>query len=199
MTSNKQNPKVDEYLSRVTNWQPELAELRRVLLESPLTEEVKWNVPCYTFGGKNIIAINSMKEYVGCGFFKGALLPDERGLLHRPGENTQEGRFMRFTSVKEIIELEPVIQEYILKAIEVEMAGIKVPPRRTEDYSVADEFQTRLDEDPALVEAFERLTPGRQRGYLLHFAEAKLSKTRAERVEKAIPRILAGKGLLDWK
>lgn len=199
MTDNKQNPKVDEFLTHVTNWQSVLAELRRVLLESPLTEEVKWNVPCYTFEGKNIIAINSLKDYVSCGFFKGALLPDEHGLLHRPGENTQEGRLMRFTSVDEIIKLEPVIQEYVLKAIEIEMSGQKLPPRQTEDYPVADEFQARLEEDPALAEAFERLTPGRQRGYLLHFTEPKQSKTRAERVEKAIPRILAGKGLLDWK
>jgi len=197
MTEPKPNPKVTALITHAKIWQPELAELRRVLLDSPLTEEVKWRVPCYTFEGKNIIAINSMKDYVGCGFFKGALIDDEYGLLRRPGENTQEGRLMRFTSVDEIIKLETVIKEYVLKAIEIEKAGLKLPPRQTEDYPVVEEFQTRLEEDPALAEAFERLTPGRQRGYLLHFDAPKQSKTRAERVEKAIPRIMAGKGPMD--
>ena len=197
MTSNKQNPKVDEYLSRVTNWQLELAELRRVLLASPLTEEVKWRVPCYTYQGKNIIAINSMKDCVACGFFKGALIEDPHGILEIPGENTQYGRYVRFTSIAQIKELEPILQEYILKAIEIELSGRELPRRQTEDYPLAEEFQTRLEEDPALAAAFERLTPGRQRGYLLHFAAPKQSKTRAERVEKAIPRIMAGKGPMD--
>lgn len=197
MASDKQNPKVTALIAHTKKWQPELDELRRVLLASPLTEEVKWRVPCYTYEGKNIIAINSMKDFVACGLFKGAFIDDPPGILATPGENTQYGRYVRLTSTEQIKELEPVLQEYILKAIEVELSGRELPRRQTEDYPVTEEFQTRLDEDPALAAAFERLTPGRQRGYLLHFAAPKQSKTRADRVEKAIPRIKAGKGLMD--
>jgi uncharacterized protein YdeI (YjbR/CyaY-like superfamily) len=197
MIEDKHNPNVDDFMNRVARWQPELVELRRILLASPLTEEVKWRVPCYTFEGKNVAAINGLKEYAALGFFKGALIHDDLGLLQLPGENTREGRLMRFTSVDEIVAQEPVIKAYLLQAIDVEKRGLKLPPSQTEDYPVAEEFQQRLDEDPALGEAFEALTPGRQRGYLLHFAAPKASATRAERVEKAIPRILQGKGLTD--
>ena len=197
MTDYKPNHKVTALITHAKKWQPELAELRRVLLASPLTEEVKWRVPCYTFEGKNIIAINSMKDCVACGFFKGALIKDVHGILETPGENTQYGRYVRMTSIEQIKELEPILQAYIQEAIAIEMSGLTLPPRQTEDYPVAEEFQSRLEEDPTLAAAFEKLTPGRQRGYLLHFAAPKQSKTRAERVEKAIPRILAGKGPMD--
>jgi len=191
------NPQIDAFINRAEKWQEELEKLRIIVLDCGLTEELKWDSPVYTSGGKNIVGINGFKEFCALAFFKGALLSDENGILGRPGEHTQAGRWIKFTSVQEITELEYVLKAYIVEAIEVEKAGLKVEHKKTEDYPVPEEFQVRLNGFPALKAAFEALTPGRQRGYLLHFAQAKQSKTREARIDKWIPQILTGKGLLD--
>lgn len=189
---------------KVNNWKEELKLLRRIVLDCGLNEESKWGVPCYTFqtgfkGKKesNILIVAAFKEYCSLSFFKGALLSDANGILYQPGENTQAARQIKFTNVKDIAELEPVLKAYIFEAIEVEKAGLKVPLKKTAEYNVPEEFQTRLDEIPILKSAFEALTPGRQKAYLLHFSQAKQSQTRASRIEKCIPQILIGKGLND--
>ncbi|HBL45827.1 YdeI/OmpD-associated family protein [Gimesia sp.] len=190
------NPDVDEYLSKARQWQEELVTLRAIVLDTPLTEEWKWRAPCYTFQKKNVALIGAFKDNCVLSFFKGALLKDDLGILTKPGENTQAGRVVRFTSLQEIIELEPVLKAYIAEAIEVEKAGLKVDVKK-EAEPIPAEFQKKLDESPALQTAFEALTPGRQRGYLMHFSAAKQSKTREARVEKYIPQILDGKGIHD--
>jgi uncharacterized protein YdeI (YjbR/CyaY-like superfamily) len=205
------NPKVDTYLiegcmrcslggtpdCKVNNWQEELKQLRMILLDCGLTEELKWSFPCYMFEDSNILLMSAFKEYCALSFFKGALLKDANGLLDKPGENTQAARLFRFTSVEEIIEMEPIIKAYVNEAIEVEEAGLKVEFKATSDLIIPEEFQNKLDENPALRTAFEALTPGRQRGYIIYFSGAKKSKTRALRVEKYMQRILNGKGLHD--
>tara|TARA_R110002095_G_scaffold216136_1_gene212234 strand:+ start:662 stop:1303 length:642 start_codon:yes stop_codon:yes gene_type:complete len=192
----KKNPEVDGYINESRQWQAELKKLRTLLLDSPLIEEWKWRAPCYTFQKKNIVLISRLKEYCAFSFFKGALLKDARGILKKPGENTQAGRLIRFTSVDEIVKLEPVLRAYIAEAIEVETAGLKVPAKK-ESEPIPEELQQKFEELPILQTAFEALTPGRQRAYLMHFSAAKQSKTRASRIEKCSPRILAGKGLND--
>jgi uncharacterized protein YdeI (YjbR/CyaY-like superfamily) len=190
------NPKVDAFLSKAEKWQKEFRKLRKIILDCGLTKELKWRLPCYTFQKSNIAIIQGFKEYCALMFFKGVLLKDTNGILVRPGE-TQAGRQIRFTSVREIAELEPILKAYIHEAIEVEKAGLKVSFRKTVEYTIPEEFQTKLDENPALETAFDALTPGRQRAYILYFSSAKQSKTRESRVEKYIPQILEGKGLND--
>lgn len=190
------NPKVDAYFRRGSKWQEELQHLRRISLDCELTEELKWGSPCYTFGNKNVVIVQEFKEYCALMFFKGALLEDPKGILIPPG-NSQAARQIRFTSVDGILELEPVAKAYIHEAIGVEQAGARVELKKTAEYQVPEEFQRKLDELPALKEAFDALTPGRQRAYLVHFAAPKQSKTRESRIEKSVRRILDGKGLND--
>jgi uncharacterized protein YdeI (YjbR/CyaY-like superfamily) len=171
--------------------------MRRILLDSQLTEELKWGKPCYTLEKRNVAIIQGFKEYCAMMFFKGALLEDKEGLLIRPGKHTQAGRQIRFTNVREIVGMEAILKTYIQEAIEVERSGRKVKLKETSDFEIPDEFQAKLDEMPALKDAFRALTPGRQRAYIFYFSSAKQSKTRQSRVEKCIPKILAGKGLND--
>jgi uncharacterized protein YdeI (YjbR/CyaY-like superfamily) len=191
------NPKVDFFFNKAKQWQEEYEKLRMITLECGLTEELKWGCPCYTFQESNIVLIHGFKEYCALLFFKGALLNDGHGILIQQTENVQAGRQIRFTNILEIVEMEPIVKAYIYEAIEVEKAGLKVIHKTTADYSVPEEFQYKLDHIPALKAAFEALTPGRQRGYLFYFSQAKQSKTREARVEKYIPQILDGKGLDD--
>jgi uncharacterized protein YdeI (YjbR/CyaY-like superfamily) len=191
------NPKVDAFLKNVPKWQEELEKLRSIILDSQLTEELKWNVPIYTFQKNNVIGINGLKEFCALAFFKGTLLKDANGILFQPGKHTQAARWIKFTSLHEIAKLAPVLRTYIQEAIEIEKAGLKVEYKKTADFPVPEEFQIRLKKQPALKKAFNALTPGRQRAYLLHFAAPKLSKTREARVEKWTSQILSGKGLND--
>ena len=194
---NRMNPKVDAYLSKAKEWQEEFEKLRMIMLDCGLTEELKWGKPCYTFHKSNIAIIQGFKEYSALLFFKGALLKDANGILIKPGENTQAGRQIRFTNSREIVEMEPILKTYIHEAIEVEKAGLKVSFKPTTEFKIPDEFQDKLDEIPALKTAFDALTPGRQRAYILHFSQPKQSKTRKSRVEKYTQQILNGKGLND--
>jgi uncharacterized protein YdeI (YjbR/CyaY-like superfamily) len=191
------NPKVDGYLRKSKQWQEELRALRTIFLDSELTEEVKWRHPCYTFQERNIVIIGRFKECCMLNFVKGALLKDARGILVKPGENTQASRVIRFTNVQQIIELEPVLKAYINDAIEVEKAGLKVKFKKITEFKIPAELQNKFNEIPALKTAFTALTPGRQRAYLLYFSAAKQSKTREARVEKCMQQILKGKGLDD--
>jgi uncharacterized protein YdeI (YjbR/CyaY-like superfamily) len=191
------NPKVDFYFDKDKKWQQELEQLRMIILDCGLTEELKWGVPCYTFQKSNIVLIHVFKEYCALLFFKGALLNDAKGILVQQTENVQAARQVRFTSVKEIVKLLPTLKAYIYEAIEVEKAGLKVDFKKTGEFTVPEEFQNKLDEIPALKTAFDALTPGRQKAYLLHFAAPKQSKTREARVEKCMQQILEGQGLND--
>jgi|SRR5688572_14776143 len=190
------NPKVDFYF-RKSKWQQELEQLRMIILDCGLTEELKWGCPCYTFDKKNIVLIHVFKEYCAMLFFKGALLKDPKGILIQQTENVQAARQVRFTDVKQIIKQERILKAYILEAIEVEKKGIKVELKKTNEFSMPDEFKKKLAITPSLKNAFNELTPGRQRAYLLYFSAAKQSKTRESRIEKSIPQILDGKGLND--
>jgi len=194
---NSMNPKVDEFISKAKKWQEEFEKLRMITLDCQLTEELKWGKPCYTFEKSNIVIIQGFKEYCALLFVKGALLKDANGILDKPGENTQAARQLRFTNVREIVEMEPILKAYIYEAIEVEKAGLKVDLKKTAEFVIPEEFQNKLEEFPALKTAFEALTPGRQRAYLLYFSQPKQSKTRVSRVEKCMPQILDGKGLND--
>ena len=196
-TMTKMNPKVDVYLSKAKKWQEEMEKLRMIILDCQLTEELKWGKPCYTFQKSNIVIIQGFKEYCALLFFKGALLNDAYGILIKPGENTQAGRQIRFTNVREIVEMETILKAYIYEAIEVEKAGLKVNFKKNTELIIPEEFQNKLDEIPALKTAFDALTPGRQRAYILYFSQAKQSKTRESRVEKSMQQILNGKGLND--
>ena len=191
------NPKVDFYFNKATKWQQEAEKLRMIVLDCSLNEELKWGCPCYTFQNNNIVLIHVFKEYCALLFFKGALLKDTNGILIQQTKNVQSARQIRFTNVKEIVKLEPVIKAYIYEAIEVEKAGLKVTLKKTEEYIIPEEFKKKLDKNAALKKAFEALTPGRQRAYIFHFSQPKQSKTREARVEKHIPQILNGKGLTD--
>jgi uncharacterized protein YdeI (YjbR/CyaY-like superfamily) len=190
------NPKVDAFLRKAKKWREESEKLRMILLECPLTEELKWGEPCYTVQGRNIVLIGAFKEYITLLFFKGALLSDPHGILVAPGK-LQAGRQIRFTNLKDIVAMENILKTYIYEAIEVENAGLKVTLKKHSDYTVPEELQRKLDEIPALKSAFEALTPGRQRAYFFHIAAPKQSRTRESRVEKCVPLILAGKGLND--
>jgi len=191
------NPKVDWYFSKNKRWQEEIETLRTIVLGCGLDEELKWGVPCYTFQKSNIVLIHVFKEYCALLFFKGALLNDAKGILIQQTKNVQAARQIRFTSVREIVQLKRSLKTYIYEAIEVEKAGLKVPLKQTKEFSMPEEFQNKLNEDPAVKKAFKALTPGRQRGYLLYFSAPKQSKTRAARVEKCKQQILNGKGLND--
>ena len=191
------NPKVDGYLRKAKKWQEELEKLRMIILDCQLTEELKWGKPCYTFQKSNIVIIIPLKEYCALMFCKGALLNDANGILIKPGEHTQAGRWIKFTAVREIVEMETILKAYIYEAIEVEKAGLKVDFKKNTKLLFPEEFQNKLDKNPALKTAFEALTPGRQRAYNLYFSAAKQSKTREARVEKSIQPILKGKGLDD--
>ena len=191
------NPKVDFYFNKAAKWQQEAEKLRMIVLDCSLNEELKWGCPCYTFQNNNIVLIHVFKEYCALLFFKGALLKDTNGILIQQTKNVQSARQIRFTNVKEIVKLEPVIKAYIYEAIEVEKAGLKVTLKKTEEYIIPEEFKKKLDKNAALKKAFEALTPGRQRAYIFHFSQPKQSKTREARVEKHIPQILNGKGLTD--
>lgn len=196
------NPKVDFYFTKEKKWQKELEQLRMIILSPKgitkgLTEELKWGVPCYTFEKKNIILIHAFKEYCAVLFHKGVLLKDPKRVLIQQTENVQSARQIRFTGVEEIIKLEPVLKAYINEAIEVEKAGLKVPLKKTTEFTMPEEFKTKLDKNNNLKKSFEALTPGRQRGYLLYFSQAKQAKTRESRIEKYIPQILRGKGIDD--
>ena len=193
----KMNPEVDEFLSNTKKWRGEFEQLRSIILDCGLTEELKWGVPCYTFDKSNIVLIHGFKAYCAMLFVKGALLKDPAGILIIQTENVQSARQVRFTNVDEIVELEHILKAYIKEAVEIEKAGLKVPHKTTAEFNMPVEFQHKLDEIPALKIAFEALTPGRQRGYLLYFSAPKQSKTRASRVEKYMQQILAGKGLND--
>lgn len=190
------NPKVNFYFAKA-HWHDEITQLRRIVLDCGLNEELKWGAPCYTLGKSNVVLIHVFKEYCALLFFKGALLLDSEGILARQSEHVHATRQLRFREVSEILRLEAAIKAYVYEAIEIERAGLEVPSKKTEDFAVAEEFRQKLDEMPALKKAFEALTPGRQRAYLLYFSTAKLSKTRAARVEKCTPWILAGKGPED--
>jgi uncharacterized protein YdeI (YjbR/CyaY-like superfamily) len=191
------NPKVDFYFSKAKKWQEELEQLRTIALDCGLTEELKWGCPCYTFQKSNIVLIHVFKEYCAFLFFKGVLLNDAHGILVQQTKNVQSARQARFTNVGEIIDLKATLKAYIYEAIEVEKAGFQVDFKKTEEFTIAEEFQYKLDRIPALKAAFEALAPGRQKGYLLYFSQAKQSKTREARVEKYMPQILDGKGLDD--
>ncbi|MDP4200303.1 MAG: YdeI family protein [Bacteroidota bacterium] len=191
------NPKVDFFLKNAKTWQKEYEKLRTIVLDCGLTEELKWGQPCYTIDGRNIVLIHGFKEYCALLFMKGALLDDPEAILIQQTKNVQAARQIRFTHLREIIELEPILKAYIRQAIEVEKAGLKVKHKETSEYAVPEEFQSRLDASPNLKTAFEALTPGRERGYLYYFSTAKQSKTREARVEKYIPKILKGKGFDD--
>ncbi|MDR6879263.1 YdeI family protein [Bacillus sp. 3255] len=197
MTQSSLNPKVDEFLNKATKWKEEYVKLRSIVLDCELTEEYKWMHPCYTYQDKNIVLIHGFKEYCALLFHKGALLQDARGILIQQTENVQAARQIRFTDVQEIIAMEPILKDYIHEAIEIEKSGLEVNFKKSTEFTMAEEFQNKLDENPALKEAFEALTPGRQRAYLLHFSQPKQAKTRASRVEKYMQHILSGKGLND--
>jgi len=196
---NRMNPTVDFYFSKAKKWQKELEQLRMIVLDCGLTEELKWGVPCYTFQKSNIVLIHVFKEYCALLFFKGALLNDANGILIQQTKNVQAGRQIRFTNVREIVDPDVIseLKAYIYEAIEVEKAGLKVNYKKATEFSIPDEFQNKLDENPALETAFYALTPGRQRAYLLYFSAPKQSKTRESRVEKWLQQILNGKGLND--
>lgn len=191
------NPKVDFYFIKAKKWQKEFETLRSIVLDCQLTEELKWGNPCYTFEKKNIVLIHGFKDYCALLLFKGALLKDPKGILIQQTENVQSARQIRFTNVQEIMKLKATIKSYIYKAVKVEEAGLKVEFKKTSEFSVPEEFQTKLDKNRALKTAFNSLTPGRQRAYLFYFSSAKQSKTRAARVEKYIDQILDGRGLDD--
>jgi len=191
------NSRVDFFFNKAKKWQEEYEKLRTIVLDCGLTEELKWGVPCYTLQKSNIVLIHGFKEYCALLFHKGALLNDTNGILIQQTENVRAARQIRFTNLKEIVELESTIKAYIFEAIEAEKAGLKVELKTPTEFSIPDEFQKKLDERPDLKAAFEVLTPGRQRGYLLHFSQPRQSKTRESRVEKCIPQILGGMGLND--
>ena len=194
---NSMNPKVDFFFNKAEKWQEEYEKLRAIVLDCGLTEELKWGVPCYTFQESNVVLIHGFKEYCALLFHKGALLNDPDGILIQQTENVQAARQIRFTNVQQIVEMEPTLKAYIFEAIDVEKAGLEVEFKQTADFSMAEEFINKLEEVPGLQDAFEALTPGRQRGYLLHFSAPKQAKTRIARIEKSIPQILDGKGLND--
>ncbi len=191
------DPKVDFYFDKADTWQKELKQLRTIVLECGLTEELKWGTPCYTFQKNNIVLLHVFKEYCAVLFFKGALLHNTDGILIQQTKNTQAARQIRFTNVQQITEQKTILKAYIYEAIEVENAGLEVRFKKTDEFTVPDEFQQKLNEIPALKMAFEALTPGRQRAYLLYFAAPKQSKTRESRIEKYTSQILEGKGLKD--
>ena len=204
------NPKVDRFFTmgcgrcplggtpqcKVNHWPEELEKLRMIVLDCGLSEVLKWGVPCYLYKKSNVIIIGAFNEYCSLSFFKGALLNDSESILIKPGENTQAARLIKFTNISEIDEIEATIKAYIYEAIEIEKAGLKVKFKKQPE-PIPEELQHILDEDPVLMAAFYALTPGRQRGYIIHFSQPKQSKTRISRIEKCRHKILEGKGFND--
>lgn len=197
MAKNIMNPKVDNFLSEATKWQAEFEKLRTIILDCHLTEELKWGKPCYLFENRNIVLIHGFKEYCAILFFKGSLLKDPNNILVQQTENVQAARQVRFTNIQEIVDIEPILKVYISEAIEIEKSGLEVNFKKNTEFKIPEEFQKKLDEIPALKTAFESLTPGRQRAYILYFSAPKQIKTRELRVEKYTQQILYGKGLND--
>lgn len=191
------NPKADSYVANAKVWKAEFERLRELALDCPLTEEFKWGHPCYALNGQNIFLIHGFKDYCALLFMKGALMKDPAGILVQQTDNVQSARQIRFTSAEQIAGMENVLKAYMHDAIEVEKSGVRVDFKKAEDFEVPEEFTAKLAEMPELKTAFEALTPGRQKGYLLHFAGAKQAKTREARIEKYVPKILEGKGLDD--
>jgi uncharacterized protein YdeI (YjbR/CyaY-like superfamily) len=191
------NPKVDWFFDKAEKWQEEVRELRRIILECHLTEDLKWGCPCYTYEKRNIVLIHVFKEYCAVLFFKGALMQDPENILIQQTENVQSARQIRFTGLKEIKKLETALKKYIYHAVEIEESGEKVEFKKTKEFPVPDELKAKFTELPALQQAFEALTPGRQRAYILHFSQPKQAKTRESRIDKCIEQILEGKGLND--
>ncbi|HEX7747725.1 MAG TPA: YdeI/OmpD-associated family protein [Bordetella sp.] len=191
------NRSVDRFFQKAEKWRDEFARLREIVLGSGLSEELKWGQPCYLHQGRNVVLIHGFKDYCALLFMKGALMKDQAGALVQQTENVQSARQLRFAGLPEIVNAEALIASYVAEAVEVEKSGRKVQRKETAQFDVPEELLQRLDEDPAFKTAFEALTPGRQRGYLLHFASAKQARTRSARIEKAADRILAGKGLDD--
>lgn len=205
------NPKVDAYLAigcgrcplfntpkcKVHSWQYEMAELRRILLDTELSEELKWSVPCYTFEGNNVVLLSAFNDYCALSFFKGVLMKDPDNILVAQTENVQSTRQIRFTNGEDVLAIEATVRAYIHEALEVEKSGLKITPKKTEQFDVPDELISMFEDDPTFEAAFEALTQGRQRGYLLHFSGAKQSKTRTSRIEKCMPKIFEGKGWND--
>ncbi|MCC6372497.1 MAG: YdeI/OmpD-associated family protein [Bacteroidia bacterium] len=191
------NPKVDFYFSKAKNWQEEINKLRILVLECGLNEELKWGCPCYTAQKNNVVLIHVFKNYCALLFFKGALLKDSKGLLTQQTENVQAARQMRFTSISEIVKKESQIKAYVFEATEIEKAGLKVVLKKNTEFKMPEEFENKLNKMPALKKAFNSLTPGRQRAYLLHFSQAKQAQTREARIQKCVPNIMIGKGLND--
>ena len=204
-------PEVDDYLvdgcgrcdhyktpqCKVHSWTEILIELRRIILECGLVEEFKWSQPCYTFQRKNVLIVTAFKEFACISFFKGALIGDTNNMLITPGKSSQAARQIRFTTVSEVINQEQIIKTYVHQAIEVEKAGLKIQFKKNPE-PLPDELQWEFDENPDLKQAFEALTPGRQRGYILHFSQPKNSSTRTARIEKCTPKILNGEGMHDY-
>ncbi|GJI95063.1 hypothetical protein RugamoR57_17810 [Duganella caerulea] len=197
MTEKTLNSKADAYVDKPGQWQDAFKKLRAIALDCDLTEEFKWGHPCYTLDGQNVVLMHGFKEYCALLFFKGSLMQDPKGILVQQTENVQAGRQIRFTSAEEITKMASTLKSYIREAIKVEKSGAQVEFKKTAEFDMPEEFLNKLEESPALQEAFAGLTPGRQRGYLLHFSSAKQAKTRESRVEKCIPHILKGKGLDD--
>lgn len=197
MAKSETNPKVDAFLARTTEWLAEIEALRKIILDCQLTEDFKWGWPCYSIDKKNVVLIHGFKEYCALLLFKGALMKDPEKILVQQTENVQAARQIRFTGVDEIKRMDNILKAYIHQAIDVERAGFKVDFKKASEFAVVEEFQTKLDAMPDLKTAFHALTPGRQRGYLLHFSSAKQAKTREARIEKCMPQIFDGKGLDD--
>jgi uncharacterized protein YdeI (YjbR/CyaY-like superfamily) len=191
------NPKVDWFFTKQTKWQEAYSELRMLVLDCELTEELKWGCPCYTINKSNIVLIHGFKDYCALLFMQGALLKDPKKILVQQTENVQSARQLRFAHIEEILKNKSTIKTYIKEAIEVDIAGLKVALKKTAEYKIPVEFQTILDDMPELKTAFRALTPGRQKGYLLYFSAAKQVKTREARIEKYLQKILDGKGLED--
>jgi uncharacterized protein YdeI (YjbR/CyaY-like superfamily) len=191
------NPKVDEFLNKAKKWQKEMRKLRMIILDCGLIEELKWRQPCYTFQESNIVIIGGFKEYCALMFFKGVLLKDPNNILIRQTENVQASRQIRFINVQEIIEMESILKSYIYEAIEIEKSGLEIDFKETREFVIPEELQRKLNENASLKRAFEALTPGRQRAYILYFSSPKQSKTRESRIKKYVEQILNGKGLND--
>lgn len=188
---------IDEYYNNLKKWKNEAELIRNIFIECDLTEEYKWMHPCYTFDKKNIAVFHDFKEYCAISFFKGALLKDPDNILIQPTANSQAGRQIRFTNISEIKKLVPIIKTYIAEAINVEKMGFKIKYKSTSDFDFPDELQEIFESNPDFKNAFDSLTPGRQKGYLLHFSSAKQQQTRINRIEKYMNRILDGKGIRD--
>ena len=193
----KKNPKVEFYFKKADKWKKEVEKLRAIALACPLTEELKWGCPSYTSGKSNIVLIHDFREYCAFLFFKGALLKDPKHILIQQTKNVQSARQIRFTSAKQIDGMKATLKAYIMQAIEVEKSGAKVELKKTSEFPMPDEFRRKLAAMPALKTAFEALTPGRQRAYLLYFSSAKQAKTRETRIEKYADLILDGMGMND--